>query len=212
MTALAAYHNDPNLKTRTLNLMQNHKDADQLIQGTYWDEEEQRGCAVGCLLHDPDGGHERYETEFGIPEQLAWLEDGIFEALPVDVAKEWPERFLDAIPVGADLTTVWPRFAIWMMTDPKWGLAGVTEDEGVKDVCQRAAGGYERILAGTLTVEPADAISRAAWAARDARDARAAWAAWDAWAARAARAAFTLASADKFIELLDTATTEPLPY
>lgn len=119
---LTAYHGDPGLKEQTLKKIRAHQQADQIIQGYYWEKGDDgvfRGCAVGCLLEDPDGGHERYETEFGIPVQLAWLEDGIFEWLPADVARGWPLRFMAAAPIGADLTSVWPRFAIWLMTDPE---------------------------------------------------------------------------------------------
>lgn len=100
-----AYLNDPALKAATLTKIEKHRELDQIVQGYYWNEDEDgvfRGCAVGCLLEDPDGGHERYETEFGIPVQLAWLEDGIFEALEPDDAKEWPLRFMQAILVLLD--------------------------------------------------------------------------------------------------------------
>jgi hypothetical protein len=189
---LIAYHGDPALKETALEQLAMHKRLDQIVQGLYWTEENGgRGCAVGCLLHDPEGAHERYETEFGIPVQLAWLEDGIFEDLDVQVAKEWPLRFMGAIPVGADLTAVWPRFAIWLMTDPEWGLEHLAEADDVKQVCRMVADAYTRIADGdALTDEEAQQITdaaRDAWAARAARDARDAW---DAWAARAARAAW----------------------
>ena len=178
---LRAYHGDPKLKAKVMRQVRTHRRLDQIIQGQYWDAEEKKGCAVGCLLHDPEGGHEQYEPEFGIPELLAHLEDGIFEALPVEVAKDWPVRFLNAIPVGADLSTVWPRYAIWLMTDPTWGMENTTDAEAWD---ARAAWDW------------------AAWAAWDARDARDAWAGmrelrgmrWDA---------FVIASADKLVELLE---------
>lgn len=118
---MLAYHNDPELKRVTLAKIQAHREADRIIQGTYWGKLEGafRGCAVGCLLEDPKGGHYRYESEFGIPVQLAWLEDGIFESLPVEDSRVWPERFMDAITVGADLSGVWPRFATWLMVDAR---------------------------------------------------------------------------------------------
>lgn len=125
MTAsLIAYHGDKQLKARTLRKVREHRKADRIIQGLYWAKQDDgvfRGCAVGCLLEDPTGAHERYETEFGIPELLAHLEDGIFEALPPELAKDWPGRFMGAIRVGADLSRIWPQFAIWLMIDSQKG-------------------------------------------------------------------------------------------
>src|SRR5437868_1595752 len=102
---MLAYHNEPQLKDCLIRTMRQHRELDRLIQRTYWSDG--KGCAVGCLLKDPDGAHIRYEAEFGIPVQLAHLEDGLFEALPQEDAVLWPERFLAAIPVGADLSLIW---------------------------------------------------------------------------------------------------------
>lgn len=116
MTTPLAYHNDPALKERTLAQMRAHRAADQLIRGTYWDGH--RGCAVGCLTHNPRGGHRLFPRRWGIPEVVALLIDHIFEMLwPLDEALAWPERILDAIPVGSDLTMVWPQFAVWLLTE-----------------------------------------------------------------------------------------------
>jgi hypothetical protein len=79
-SSLRAWHGDPQVKARALAKVAAHRAADELVRGTYWDG--RRGSAVGCLLEDPEGGHARYETEFGIPRVLAWLEDRIFEGLP----------------------------------------------------------------------------------------------------------------------------------
>ena len=213
---LTAYHNDPQLKDRIMAKIAAHREADEIIKGTYW--AEGKGCAVGCVLEDPDGGHIRYEAEFGIPVQLAYLEDAIFEALPEDASIAWPERFMGAIKPGADLSRVWPEFAIWLMVDEKWGVVNTADDDRVKDICRRVADGYARLgTENALNDEDAEKLARDAWAAwaawaardawaawdaRDARDARVARAAWDARIAWAAWDAFVVASADKLIELL----------
>jgi len=103
---MCAYHGDPALKAAVLAQMADHRAAERLITGTYWSWTIGRGCAVGCLTHDPDGGHEEYPVQWGIPEELAWLEDSIFETLPFEDALVWPERFLAAIEPGADLSGV----------------------------------------------------------------------------------------------------------
>lgn len=221
---MLAYHNDPKLKARVLRKVRAHQRADRIIQGVYWEQDDDdnvwRGCAVGCLLNDSEGGHERYETELGIPVQLAWLEDAIFEALPIKKAVEWPVRFLVAIPVGADLAWVWPRFAAAVITD-----IAVTLPEGeAREACEMVAYAYRRIAAGetigdaeaariTLSVWEARAtwearVVRAAWAARDAWAVRDAWAsrgALEAWAAWPVWAAGVPAAADKLDELLEGA-------
>lgn len=44
MSNTTAYHSEPALKEATLAQMRAHREADQLVQGRYWDEE--KGCAV----------------------------------------------------------------------------------------------------------------------------------------------------------------------
>lgn len=223
---MIAYLGDPNLKAQTLAMIEAHRQADELAKGAYVKTNGKTTyCAVGCVLKDPHGGHSRYETEFGIPAQLAYLEDPIFEALPDERALTWPGEFMAAIGVGADLAPVWSRFAAWMMTDPHWGIAATTKVEDVKAVCERVADAYLRIAAGqTIAEADAQAITadphtawdppRAAWAARDAWDAEAAhtaWAAWAAWAERAAwaaRDARVVASADQLLGLLNSSEAQ----
>jgi len=109
---MRAYHGDPALKAKVLAQMADHRAAERLIKGTYWDWTIGRGCAVGCLTHDPDGGHAEYPVRWGIPEELAGLEDSIFEHLPLEDALGWPERFLAAIEPGVDLSGVDAAFAL----------------------------------------------------------------------------------------------------
>ena len=182
MAAMTAYHSDPALKAKIMAQIRAHREADEITQGSYYRENGKlRVCAVGCVLHDPEGGHAQYETEFGIPAQLAYLEDGLFESMPLAAAKEWPAQFMGAIQPGADLSMVWPRFAVWLMIDPEWGVVNTTDDEEVKAICRRVADGYQRAIDGTPLSDK------------------------DAWDARVAWAAFVLASSDKLIELLESA-------
>ena len=212
---MKAYHNDSSIKEKYLARVRAHREADEILQGFgYW--EDGKECAVGCTLHSSK--HDAYETELGIPVRLAYLEDSIFEGLPVDLAKSWPERFLNAIPVGADLEKIWPQYAIWL-------LESVSEysDEVGKKAIETVIDLYERILNGEEVTDQEWAAEDAADAARAARAAaaaaeaaeaaaRAAWAAWAAEdAADAAGAAEDAAEAawkkqaDKLIELLKEA-------
>jgi hypothetical protein len=106
---MLSYHGDPAIKAKYLTRVREHARLDHLVQGTGWDGG--RGCAVGCTLDAYD--HRRYPIELGLPEWLAHLEDRIFEELPWEDARTWPERFLNAIPVGADLEPVQWQQAIW---------------------------------------------------------------------------------------------------
>ena len=110
---MLAYHNDPTQKDAILAKLSAHRLADELVKGHYW--ENGKGCAVGCTIES--GNHAEYEHRFGIPRILARLEDRIFEGPPNGSAKEWPEQFMGAIRPGADLSMVWPRFALWLLTE-----------------------------------------------------------------------------------------------
>jgi hypothetical protein len=110
---MKAFHNKQEIKDRYINRLKEHAKQDEIIKGNYW--EHGKGCAVGCTIHS--GDHKAYEIELGIPTILAKLEDRLFESLPNAEAKKFPLQFLNAIPVGADLSTIWPKFAIFLLTD-----------------------------------------------------------------------------------------------
>lgn len=85
-------------KTALLHRMAEHRRLDQLIQGMTWDSLTQRGCAIGCLFHKYD--HSLAPDLLGVPVWLAHLVDRLFENLPPDDARLWPEQFLTALPEG----------------------------------------------------------------------------------------------------------------
>jgi hypothetical protein len=194
---MLAFHNDPKVKRKYLDRVRRHARADQIIKGRYW--EEGRGCAVGCTIHSYD--HSAYERELGIPQSIARLEDTIFENLPLEDAKLWPEKFLKVIHPGADLKLVTARFMLWLFADEKHGVIRFVPAKTFPK--QRAALEivvhlYRRKLAGDDPSERewSDA-ARAAWAAEAAAAAAAAWAAAAAaWAAAeaAAKAAWAAAA------------------
>ena len=127
-----------------MNRVRAHREADELIHGTYW--EDGKGCAVGCTIHGRN--HAAYEAELGIPEVLAWLEDGIFEGLENGRAKAWPEEFLEAVQVGADLSMVWPRFAHWLLVDPEHGVIRHTKTDRTRKAIEDVAALYQRWISG----------------------------------------------------------------
>jgi hypothetical protein len=190
MKTLIAFHGDPKIKAKFSRRVRAHAKADEIVKGQYW--EQGKGCAIGCTIHS--GQHNAYETELGLPAWLARLEDGMFEHLPNGTAKGFPAQFLQAIPVGANVSGVRDQFLAWLMDDPTYGTAHMATDPEVKALAAEVA---RRLRSGEGVTGPeADKLAgklRDAWAARDGRDAWAAWAARaarDAWAARDARDAW----------------------
>ena len=208
-TELRAYNNDPKVKAKYVKRVKMHHDADEIIQGTYW--ENGKGCAVGCTIEGNQ--HSRYETELGIPHMIARLEDRIFEGLSNKEAKEFPLKFLKAIKPGADLSMVVPKFFVWLLIDPEDGVIKFARTDGKKAI-QKVAELYLQKIAGKRVTERQwlDAYADAAAAAADAADAAyaayaaAAYAAYAA-AAAAARKGFYTKMANKLVELLKVAVT-----
>lgn len=60
-----------------------------------------------------------------------------------------------AIPVGADLALVWPRFAVWLLNDPDRGAPRLA-DQSVCLAIERVVALYQRVLRG-------ERIPRADW-------------------------------------------------
>lgn len=115
---MKAFHGEQTIKDEFIARIRTHCAADSLMQGHYWDGA--RGCAVGCTLEQADNFsgsiHTEYEPQLGIPAVVARLEDSVFENLHDEHDwRAWPEQFLTAIPVGADLSLVWPEFALWLL-------------------------------------------------------------------------------------------------
>jgi hypothetical protein len=193
MSKLLAFHGDPKIKAKYLRRVRAHRKADQIIYGTYW--ENGKGCAVGCTIHGSD--HAQYEKELGIPEELARLEDWIFENMGNGHSLEWPEKFLHAINPGADLSKVADQFIAWILTDPKEGLVAFTKDVPEAEEATKAmAELHKRCLDGKPPSEEewmkvwqeGDRAWARAWAGAGAWAGPGAWAGARAWAGAGARA------------------------
>ena len=123
-----------------------HREANQLVQESYWSEG--RGGGVGCSIHDFRPGSEDeedlFEPLFGIPRALAWLEDSIFMNLELEEARLWPERFVRAIRPGSDLTMVGDQFVHFLLSGDDSPLVPWKEEKHM----QRAAMIVKRRLTG----------------------------------------------------------------
>ena len=184
-----AYLADPALRSLTLDRMRAHAAADEIIQGRYW--ERGKGCLVGCAIHEEpaEGRHAAFPRIFGIPEILAGLADCIFEGLTPTEAKTLPVAFFEAIPLGADLSLAWPRFALALMTDPEHGVARLAaEGTHTRAAIDDVAALFTRQIQG-------DTVSRREW---DAAAASAYAAAASASAASASAASASAASASAY--------------
>ena len=124
---MKSYLADSQLKKDFVKEVKRHYDADQIVQGTYGDSKnpDEGFCAVGCAIDSLNilkgktietNNHNAYETELGIPEWLARLEDTIFEGLPKDKAMKWPLRFAKAVPVGKDLEPIRWQFGAFILS------------------------------------------------------------------------------------------------
>ena len=192
---IKAFHGDQAIKDKYLARVRAHRKADEIIHGSYVQigvNDTFKGCAVGCTLHS--GRHWEYESELGIPTQLAFIQDGLFERMskPDDVL--FPEQFLEAIPVGADLYPAYWKFMIWVLTDETNGLLPLVEDAEVKTIIGQVVALYQKAIDGKDVTD--EEFYKVRGAARAALDALAALAALDARAARA------LKYRDKLLECL----------
>ena len=142
---LIAFYGDKKIKEKYIARVKAHAEADEIVKGKYW--EHGKGCAVGCTIEGSD--HYLYEKELGIPAILAYLEDGLFEELSNKEAMKFPLKFLEAIPVGADLSKVFAKFVIWEWEDKKTGLKAISEiagDKELMDCCEQVVALYKRFL------------------------------------------------------------------
>ncbi len=188
----------PELKATLLEEIIKHRKADEIAQGSYGGDTGP-WCAVGCAVQSLNvklgktystADHSVYETELGIPRLIAKLEDRIFEGLPAKEAKTFPEKFIKAVPVGADLSMVWPKFALWLLMDKKDGVIKYAKKDQTRIAIENVGKLYARVVAGEI-------VAITEW--RAARSAAAAAAAADAYAyayAYAATYAATYAAAD----------------
>lgn len=182
---MIAFHGKIDVKEFYINRIREHAKADEIVKGRYW--ENGKGCAVGCTIHS--GDHAAYETELGIPEWLARCEDTFFENLPNDKAKVWPEKFLSAINVGADLEKVKKPFLIYLLNENLKTLDSLKVDPEHKEVVAV----IEQTKAATVQVikahETGEGLEAAGSAARSA-----------AWSAESA--AVFVKHSEKLLELM----------
>jgi hypothetical protein len=196
---MQAYLNDPKLKRDFVKEVKWHQDQDKIIKGTYQEGSngDFKACAVGCSIHSLNrmkgksydtSKHKVYETELGIPEWLARLEDTIFEGLPDELAVKWPLRFAKAIPVGVNLEPVKWKISIFILSESIERVLGLDISDDLKkqvvDAIRDVLVVHEQaIKTGVWAESAAGSAWSAAWSAAES----AAWSAESA--ARSAESA-----------------------
>jgi hypothetical protein len=190
---MKAFHDDAAIKSLYLDRVRAHAAADEIEKGFYW--QDGRGCAVGCTVHGSDYG--KYEAELGIPRWLAVIEDQIFEGLPLEEAKLWPERFLSAIAVGQDLEAVKAPFLAFVVADARSSAARAAEaraEAAAQAAAKASTAAQVKASAAQAEAAALQEVARTA-AAAVAADALAAAdaAAWSAAAAKARAVAWSAA-------------------
>jgi hypothetical protein len=204
--ALRAYHGSDAIKAEYVKRVIGHELADEIVKGVYW--ENGHGCGVGCTIHGH--AHMRYEVELGIPVMLARLEDRLFEGMSPADAKTFPRRFLEVIPVGADLSLVGWKFLSWLVETTLERHAG----DATRDACREAVAVLRDKAEGKeVAAERADAAFASArgfvGGTCAAYAARAAAYTTDAFVDLVARVAVTRAAADAADAVEPAAYAEP---
>ena len=196
---MRAFHNDEKVQKMFLDRIHGHAKADDFIKGKYW--EGGKGCAVGCSIHGSN--HKDYETEMGVPEWLARVEDCFFENLPNEQSRLWPVQFMEAINLGADLDKIKAPFMIYILSQ---SLLNFDHEKypNVKKSIKDTIDLWEKHSEGPSAAESA-AWSVARSAARSAAESAARSAAWSArsaaWSAEsAARSAAWSAESAAYIK------------
>jgi hypothetical protein len=110
---LSAFGGDASLKLLLRARIAQHIQRGELEQGGSDGSTTGRGGAVWAIVGSVNNGG--LATLLGIPVEVCRLYEGIFEGLNRVTALGWPDRFLAAINVGADLTNVWPSWCQWLL-------------------------------------------------------------------------------------------------
>lgn len=97
---------------------------------------------------------------------LARLEDKMFEEMSVEDSKQFPLKFMSAIPVGVDLEPVWRKFFAWMLADPEHGVIKHAKADKSKKAIQDVADAFSDSLTKTVPIEKWRELRAAADAAR----------------------------------------------
>ena len=159
---MIAYHDDKKVKDKYVKRFRAHMKADEVVQGVSWESNgTTRGCAVGCTLNKYS--HKAFETELGIPEDVARLLDTLFEGLPAKDAPKFALDFLLAVKPGSDLTRIRFKFCAFLMREALVRVEGLTLAAELKKQVLDAVRGSLKLNEEEVPLE--SAAWSAAWSA-----------------------------------------------
>ena len=160
--------------------MRAHAEADNLIRGTYGDtcSGRFRGCAVGCNIDVVNaslgveierGKHEALGEAIGVPAELLYFQDALFEGLQGDASSKFAVAFASALRDGQGLSRVSDLFLAETLRDDVLPL--VTDEfpnvrSAVKRVADGCADGWQnddRAAARAAARDAAEATGAAAY-------------------------------------------------
>jgi hypothetical protein len=144
---MLAYHNNAKLKASMSSDMHFTISEGLIIQGMSFRD------VVRCVSRVENGSYKTLEEEIGIPSLIAQLAEFIFEGLEYEKAKKFTTDFLEAIPVGADLSMVWPKLIHYVMVDNEVGLINFVKTEYSKFAIERLAHLFMRKIDGEIITE-----------------------------------------------------------
>ena len=173
MSKLKAYHGKIETKKFYVNRMKQHIKADELVRGNAWDGE--KGCAVGCTLNKYN--HKAYETELGIPEWLAKVEDTLFEGMSLKKSKTFPKLFLEAIKPGVDLEKAKAPFIVFILKSTLKSMDRVKFDKEKNPDVVEAIKGSKAAVQQMIDCWNKGTDRSAAWSAARSAARSAAWSA-----------------------------------
>lgn len=117
---MESYLNDSKLKTLAIERLKNAIASNMLVQEKkqlhfYEHWENGKGTVIGCIgaINDIEAAAKM----FGIPVQLLTIQDHIFQYLEQAKAHQFALEFLEAIPVGGTVDTVWKQYFIWLLAE-----------------------------------------------------------------------------------------------
>ena len=174
MSKPLTFNNKQSVKDKYVKRMQQHAEADEVIQGTYW--EEGKGCFIGCLMEDTQP-HDKVDA-IGLDPRLTYLLDSIFEGLSNDEAKIFARDTIGKIPVGVDSYIIYCKFMYWLMERNAKRSKDYPE---VVKACRQVKKLYRKLIDGKQVADNEwSAAESAAWSARSAARSAAESAAWSA--------------------------------
>jgi hypothetical protein len=142
---LCAFNGDVNIKNNILIQLKNHYDNKQIIKSRGFDNEK-GGGAIECIIHEE--AYYKLQTNLGIPLTLGYVINNIYHGLQDKyLSQNLPFKFIESICVGADLTLVWPKFALWLIKDEKYGFSKFFKSSRKKnDLITYVINLYDRVI------------------------------------------------------------------